>query len=110
MVWVLATVLRIPAKRAARHPVFAPSLPARVIVLDVNDEKLEFAKSVGAHEAVLSDASAAENVRKMAGAAGAIRVLDFVGFQPTVAPHGGSPDAYRRLAAGTLCGRAVIVS
>ncbi|NEW37842.1 NAD(P)-dependent alcohol dehydrogenase [Nocardia cyriacigeorgica] len=150
--------------------------PARVIALDVNDDKLAFAKSVGAHEAVLSDASAADNVRKITGPSGARLVLDFVGYQPTVdtamavagvgsdvtivglgdgksaarvgfgispyeatvtAPYWGSrselielidlahdgvldiaverftlddaPEAYRRLAAGTLRGRAVIV-
>ncbi|PSR68223.1 alcohol dehydrogenase [Nocardia sp. MDA0666] len=150
--------------------------PARVVALDVNDDKLEFAKSVGAHEAVLSNAQAADNVRKITGAAGASLVLDFVGYQPTIdiamavagvesdvtivgigdgksaarigfgvspyeatatAPYWGArselielidlahegvldiaverftlddaPEAYRRLAAGTLRGRAVIV-
>jgi propanol-preferring alcohol dehydrogenase len=125
---------------------------------------------------VLSDASAADNVRKITGPRGANVVLDFVGYQPTVdtamavagvgsdvaivglgdgkaaarvgfgispyeaavnAPYWGSrselielidlahdgvldiaverftlddaPDAYQRLAAGTLRGRAVIV-
>ncbi len=150
--------------------------PARVVALDVNDEKLEFAKSVGAHEAVLSNSEAAANVRKITGPGGASLVLDFVGYQPTVdtamavagidsdvtivglgdgksaarvgfgvspyeaavtAPYWGTrselielidlahegvldvavkrfslddgPEAYRRLAAGTLRGRAVIV-
>lgn len=149
---------------------------ARVIALDVSDDKLQFAKSVGAHEAVLSDAQAADNVRKITGAAGASLVLDFVGYQPTIdtamavagvdsdvtivglgdgksaarvgfgispyeaavtSPYWGTraelielidlahegvldiaverftldegPEAYRRLAAGTLRGRAVIV-
>lgn len=149
---------------------------ARVVALDVTDDKLEFAKSVGAHEAVLSDAQAVDNVRKITGAAGASLVLDFVGYQPTIdtamgvagvdsdvtivgigdgqsaarvgfgispyevavtSPYWGSrselvelidlahegvfdiaverfdldngPEAYRRLAAGTLRGRAVIV-
>lgn len=57
---------------------------ARVIALDVTDDKLEFAKSVGAHEAVLSDDNAVENVRKLTGSTGAQVVLDFVGFQPTI--------------------------
>ncbi|MFJ9367973.1 NAD(P)-dependent alcohol dehydrogenase [Nocardia sp. NPDC101769] len=150
--------------------------PARVIALDVSDDKLEFAKSVGAHEVALSNDRAAENVRKITGSTGASLVLDFVGCQPTVdiamavagvdsdvaliglgdgksaarvgfgispyeaavtAPYWGSrselielidlahesaleiaterfgldegPEAYRRLAAGTLRGRAVIV-
>lgn len=148
----------------------------RVIALDVNYEKLDFARSVGAHEAVLSDANAAGNVRKITGPAGAGLVLDFVGFQPTIdtamavagvdsdvtivglgdgksgarigfgvspyeatatTPYWGAraelielidlahdgvldiaverfsldeaPEAYRRLAAGTLRGRAVVV-
>ncbi|MEU6558778.1 NAD(P)-dependent alcohol dehydrogenase [Nocardia nova] len=150
--------------------------PARVVALDVNDDKLAFAKSVGAHEAVLSNADAATNVRKITGPGGASLVLDFVGYQPTVdtamavagvdsdvtivglgdgksaarvgfgvspyeaavtSPYWGTraelielidlahegvldvaverfsladgPEAYRRLAAGTLRGRAVIV-
>ncbi|WP_280439311.1 NAD(P)-dependent alcohol dehydrogenase [Nocardia cyriacigeorgica] len=58
--------------------------PARVIALDVNDDKLAFARSVGAHEAVLSDAAAADNVRAITGPDGASLVLDFVGYQPTV--------------------------
>lgn len=58
--------------------------PARVIALDVTQEKLEFARSVGAHEAVLSDAGAAESVRKITGPGGAALVLDFVGYQSTI--------------------------
>ncbi|GAA4487330.1 NAD(P)-dependent alcohol dehydrogenase [Rhodococcus olei] len=58
--------------------------PARVVALDVSEEKLEFARSVGAHEAVLSDASAIETVRKITGPGGAALVLDFVGYQPTI--------------------------
>lgn len=150
--------------------------PARVIALDISDDKLELARSVGAHETVLSDEHAAGNVRAITGPGGASLVLDFVGFQPTVdtamavagvdsdvtivglgdgkaaarvgfgispyeaavtAPYWGTraelielvelahagvfdiaverfsldegPEAYRRLAAGTLRGRAVIV-
>nr|WP_202422727.1 NAD(P)-dependent alcohol dehydrogenase [Gordonia sp. SID5947] len=58
--------------------------PARVIALDVTQEKLDFAKEVGAHEAVLSDADAVENVRKITGKDGATAVFDFVGYQPTI--------------------------
>jgi alcohol dehydrogenase, propanol-preferring len=58
--------------------------PARVVALDVNDEKLQFAREVGAHEAVLSDKSAVENVRTITGPEGAALVLDFVGYQPTI--------------------------
>ncbi|MFC9786981.1 NAD(P)-dependent alcohol dehydrogenase [Rhodococcus sp. NPDC127528] len=58
--------------------------PARVVALDVNEEKLEFARSVGAHEAVLSDPSAIDKVRAITGPGGAALVLDFVGYQPTI--------------------------
>ncbi len=58
--------------------------PSRVIVLDVNDEKLAFAREVGAHEVVLSDADAVANVRKITGGEGATAVFDFVGLQPTL--------------------------
>ncbi|SCD68021.1 alcohol dehydrogenase, propanol-preferring [Streptomyces sp. TverLS-915] len=63
--------------------------PARVIALDVNDEKLRLAKEVGAHEAVLSDENAVENVRKLTpGGRGAEAVFDFVGVPPTVKASG----------------------
>ncbi|GAC50056.1 NAD(P)-dependent alcohol dehydrogenase [Gordonia aichiensis] len=58
--------------------------PARVIALDVTQDKLDFAKQVGAHEVVLSDADAVENVRKITGKDGATTVFDFVGYQPTI--------------------------
>ncbi len=58
--------------------------PARVIAVDVNEDKLAFAKSVGAHEVVLSDPTAAEAIRKLTGPAGAALVLDVVGYQPTI--------------------------
>ncbi|QUD82852.1 NAD(P)-dependent alcohol dehydrogenase [Gordonia polyisoprenivorans] len=58
--------------------------PSRIIALDVTEEKLAFAKEVGAHEAVLSDADAVANVRKITGSDGATAVFDFVGYQPTI--------------------------
>ncbi|CAG7598190.1 NAD(P)-dependent alcohol dehydrogenase [Rhodococcus opacus] len=58
--------------------------PARVIALDVSEDKLELARSVGAHEVLRSDAGAAEGVRRFTGPAGAALVLDFVGMQPTL--------------------------
>ncbi|GHH80894.1 oxidoreductase [Kitasatospora indigofera] len=61
---------------------------ARVVVLDVTEEKLALARAVGAHETVLSDASAAAAVRELTGGAGAQVVLDFVGAPPTVAAAG----------------------
>lgn len=58
--------------------------PARVIALDVTDEKLAFAREVGAHETVISDADAVANVRAITGKDGATAVFDFVGYQPTI--------------------------
>jgi alcohol dehydrogenase, propanol-preferring len=56
---------------------------ARVIALDVGDEKLAFAKEVGAHEALESNADAAGRVKEMTGGVGADVVLDFVGIDAT---------------------------
>ncbi|WP_432514343.1 NAD(P)-dependent alcohol dehydrogenase [Kineococcus sp. SYSU DK001] len=58
--------------------------PARVVALDVTQDKLALATAVGAHEVVLSDADAAANVRGVLGGRGADLVLDFVGAQPTI--------------------------
>ncbi len=57
---------------------------ATVVALDVNDEKLELAKHVGAHHAFLSDEHAVEKVKQLTGGLGADAVFDFVGIQPTV--------------------------
>lgn len=62
--------------------------PARVIALDVNEEKLSLALQVGAHEAVISDEKAAEKVKDMTGGVGAQAVFDCVGAPPTVATAG----------------------
>lgn len=61
---------------------------ARVIALDVTEEKLALARAVGAHETVRSEVSAAAAVRELTGGAGAQVVLDFVGAPPTVAAAG----------------------
>ncbi|MFF5389856.1 NAD(P)-dependent alcohol dehydrogenase [Streptomyces sp. NPDC013012] len=61
---------------------------ARVVALDVTEEKLALARAVGAHEAVISDASAAAKVRELTGGRGAEVVLDFVGAAPTVTSAG----------------------
>jgi propanol-preferring alcohol dehydrogenase len=58
---------------------------ARVIALDVSEEKLELARRVGAHETVLSDAGAVDQVRALTGGLGAEAVFDFVGAPPTTA-------------------------
>ncbi|WP_320776389.1 NAD(P)-dependent alcohol dehydrogenase [Streptomyces sp. CRN 30] len=57
---------------------------ARVIALDVSEDKLRLAREVGAHETVLSDAGAVDAVRGLTGALGAQAVFDFVGIAPTV--------------------------
>ncbi|WP_280275751.1 NAD(P)-dependent alcohol dehydrogenase [Nocardia wallacei] len=59
--------------------------PARVIALDVNADKLELARTVGAHEVVTSDEKAAGRVRELTGGRGATAVFDFVGAAPTTA-------------------------
>ncbi|MGW2642271.1 NAD(P)-dependent alcohol dehydrogenase [Streptomyces sp. NPDC001348] len=58
--------------------------PARVIALDVGEEKLRLAGEVGAHETLLCDAEAAGRIRKLTGGAGAEVVLDFVGVRSTL--------------------------
>ncbi|GEB47644.1 MULTISPECIES: NAD(P)-dependent alcohol dehydrogenase [Streptomyces] len=62
--------------------------PSRVIALDVVEEKLELARRVGAHEALLSDTKAAERIRELTGGRGAEAVFDFVGVPPTTALAG----------------------
>ncbi|MFF0445359.1 NAD(P)-dependent alcohol dehydrogenase [Streptomyces sp. NPDC004609] len=57
--------------------------PARVVALDVSEDKLELARGVGAHEAILSDADAAASVRELTGGLGAQAVFDFVGVDAT---------------------------
>ncbi|GAA2272738.1 oxidoreductase [Streptomyces ruber] len=58
---------------------------ARVIALDVSEEKLALARRVGAHETVLSDEKAAGRVRELTGGLGAQAVFDFVGANSTLA-------------------------
>ncbi|GAA5226221.1 NAD(P)-dependent alcohol dehydrogenase [Paeniglutamicibacter antarcticus] len=57
---------------------------AYVIALDVNDEKLDLARKVGAHQALLSDKNAAASIKEITNGLGADAVFDFVGAQPTV--------------------------
>lgn len=58
--------------------------PARVIALDVSDEKLQLARDVGAHHTVRSDTDAAAAVREITGPRGATAVFDFVVNQLTL--------------------------
>lgn len=57
---------------------------ATVIALDVSQEKLDLATSVGAHHVLPSDQDAVAAVRDLTGGRGANAVFDFVGVQPTV--------------------------
>lgn len=57
--------------------------PTRVVALDVGEDKLDFARNMGAHEALESAPAAADAVRQMTGGRGADVVLDFVGIDPT---------------------------
>ncbi|CAL9282951.1 NAD(P)-dependent alcohol dehydrogenase [Streptomyces sp. SudanB91_2054] len=61
---------------------------ARVVALDVTEDKLRLAREVGAHETMLSDAKAADAVRELTGGLGAEAVFDFVGVAPTVKTAG----------------------
>ncbi|GAA2341914.1 NAD(P)-dependent alcohol dehydrogenase [Saccharopolyspora halophila] len=61
---------------------------ARIIALDVNEEKLSLARAVGAHETALSDEQAAAKIRELTDGRGAQAVFDFVGAQPTVETAG----------------------
>ncbi len=58
--------------------------PARVIAVDLSEQKLELARSVGADEAIVGDESAAQTVRDLTSGRGAEAVFDFVGAQATV--------------------------
>ncbi|MEX2080641.1 MAG: alcohol dehydrogenase catalytic domain-containing protein, partial [Dehalococcoidia bacterium] len=57
---------------------------ATVIALDVNGEKLELAREVGAHHALPSNGAAVAAIRALTGGQGASAVFDFVGAPETV--------------------------
>ncbi len=59
--------------------------PARVIALDIGDDKLALAREMGATETFRSDDSAPEKVREATVGRGATVVFDFVGLPPTTA-------------------------
>lgn len=58
--------------------------PVTVIALDISEEKLSLAREVGAHHALMSDASAVEKIRELTGGVGAEAVFDFTGMQATL--------------------------
>ena len=57
--------------------------PTRVIALDLGDDKLDFAREVGAHEAWESKPESAALVKEATGGRGADVVFDFVGLDAT---------------------------
>lgn len=63
---------------------------ATVVALDVNDEKLQLARDVGAHHAVLSNDEAPAAIKDLTNGQGADAVFDFVGAAPTVKIAGAS--------------------
>lgn len=59
--------------------------PARVIAVDINPARLDYAKSLGAHEAVSGvDAGTAADLKALTRGRGAEVVLDFVGIDATI--------------------------
>jgi propanol-preferring alcohol dehydrogenase len=57
--------------------------PSTVVALDVTEDRLELARSVGADYAFLSDADAVSKVRALTGGLGAQAIFDFAGVQAT---------------------------
>ena len=57
----------------------------RIIGVDRNQEKLDHARSLGAHEALLADDKTVESIRAMTDGKGAALVLDLVGNDATLA-------------------------
>lgn len=55
-----------------------------VIALDIGEEKLAHARSVGAHHTLESNAEAPARIRELTGGVGADVVFDFVGAAPTL--------------------------
>ena len=62
--------------------------PAQVIALDIGEDKLAFAREVGAHAAFPSDSSSIEAVRDLTGGRGAEAVFNFVGHPGDRGPGG----------------------
>jgi propanol-preferring alcohol dehydrogenase len=66
--------------------ILAATTSVRTIAVDLNDDALELASTLGAHHTVRSDPDAATFIRELVGPApgGAEAVFDFVGVTPTV--------------------------
>jgi alcohol dehydrogenase, propanol-preferring len=54
---------------------------AQVIALDISEDKLDFAREMGAHAAFLSDASSIDPIRELTGGRGVDAVFNFAGVQ-----------------------------
>lgn len=57
---------------------------AQIIAVDLKDEALHLARTVGAHHTVRSDQDAAQRIRELTGGRGADVVIDFVGATATL--------------------------
>jgi propanol-preferring alcohol dehydrogenase len=58
--------------------------PARIVAVDISDDKLELALECGADDIVKSDSDAADRILDLTDGYGADAVFDFAGFQQTV--------------------------
>jgi propanol-preferring alcohol dehydrogenase len=58
--------------------------PARIVAVDVSEEKLRLARAVGADEAVMAGEGAAEAIREITGGRGAELVADMVGSDDSI--------------------------
>lgn len=57
---------------------------AQVVAVDLKEDALELARTVGAHHTIGSDAGAAQTIRDLTGGRGADVVVDFVGTTTTL--------------------------
>jgi len=58
--------------------------PARIVAVDTSQRKLDHARTLGAHETLLSGPDTAAAIRELTGGIGAELVVDLVGAQATV--------------------------
>lgn len=74
-----------PGLRELAVQILKATSAAQVVAVDLKQEALDLATSVGADHAVPSDENAAAAIRDLTGGKGADLALDFVGVDPTVA-------------------------
>jgi propanol-preferring alcohol dehydrogenase len=75
---------------------------ARIIVVDANEQRLQFARELGAHETVVGvNEHTSEKLRDLTKGEGAMAVLDFVGIDATI---GAGLSAVRRTGSFALIG------